>query len=141
MMINKIFFDANIILDLIDSDRGNIEDARALVYKALTKGITLYTSCDILSNVYYVARRKIKKALLVEEMLRLIEIFEIIPIDRFAAENALLENQKNISLDFEDLLQRECAERAQCEMIVSNDKKFVSGTIKVFSTKKALEYL
>jgi len=140
-MINKIFFDANIILDLIDSDRGNIEDTRALVHKALTKGMTLYTSCDILSNVYYVARRKIKKALLVEEMLKLIEIFEIIPIDRSAAENALLENQKNSSLDFEDLLQRECAEIAQCEMIVSNDKKFVSGTIKVFSTKEALGYL
>ena len=141
MMINKIFFDANIILDMIDSDRGNIEDTRILVYKALTKGIALYTSCDILSNVYYVARQKIKKALLVEEMLKLIEIFEIIPIDRSVAENALLENQKNNSLDFEDLLQRECAEMTECEMIVSNDKKFISGKIKVFSTKEALEYL
>jgi len=31
MKINSIFFDANIILDLIDKDRGNIKDARKLV--------------------------------------------------------------------------------------------------------------
>ena len=74
-------------------------------------------------------------------MLKLIEIFEIIPIDKVIAKSALLENQKNYSLDFEDLLQRKCVQMEQCDIIVSNDKKFVSGDIEVFSTKEALEYL
>jgi len=141
MKINSIFFDANIILDLIDKDRGNIEDARKLVYNALVKDIPLYTSCDILSNVYYVARKKLKKSILVEEMLRLLEIFDIVAIDKPLAIKALLKNRENESLDFEDLLQSECAKAIDCDLIITNDKKFLKGEVKHISLKEALKII
>lgn len=139
MMIKKIFFDANIILDMIDSDRGNIETVRKLVYNALMKDIVLYTSCDILSNVYYVGRKKLAKNILLEEMLRILEIFEIVAIDKSLAVNALLENKIDVSLDFEDLLQRQCAISMKCDLIVTNDKKFVEGKVEHFSLVEALK--
>ena len=139
MMIKRVFFDANIILDMIDSDRGNVENVRKLVYKALVKEITLYTSCDILSNIYYVARKKLDKETLVKEMLNILEIFEIVAIDKALAKKALLENQVNHALDFEDLLQRQCAEVSQCDLIVTNDKKFVKGEVKHLSLVEALK--
>ena len=139
MMIKKIFFDANIILDMIDSDRGNVDMVKKLVYNALMKDILLYTSCDILSNVYYVGRKKLAKNILVEEMLRILKIFDIVAIDKTLAKKALLENQMNHALDFEDLLQQECAEVTQCDLIVTNDKKFVKGAVQHLSLLEALK--
>jgi len=139
MMIKRVFFDANIILDMIDSDRGNVEAVKKLVYNALMKDIALYTSCDILSNVYYVGRKKLDKETLVKEMLNILEIFEIVAIDKALAKKALLENQMNNALDFEDLLQRQCAEVTQCDLIVTNDKKFVKGEVRHLSLVEALK--
>jgi len=140
-MIDKLFFDANIILDLIDSDRGNVEAARKLVYRALIQDMTLYTSCDILSNVYYVARKRLEKSILIEEMLRILEIFEIVAIDKSLAQDALLANRVDPDADFEDLLQSRCAFVADCDLIVTNDKKFVSGAIRHLSLKEALDII
>jgi len=138
-MIKKLFFDANIILDMIDSDRGNVKMVRALVYNALMKDVSLYTSCDILSNVYYVARKKIEKSILVEEMLRILEIFDIVAIDNTLAKNALLENKIKLPSDFEDLLQSQCAMVSECDLIITNDKKFVDGQVKHLSLEEALK--
>ena len=138
-MIKKIFFDANIILDMIDSDRGNVDKVKKLVYNALMKDISLYTSCDILSNVYYVGRKKLAKNILVEEMLRILEIFDIVVIDKSLAKKALLENQINLPLDFEDLLQSQCAIVSECDLIVTNDKKFVEGKVKHLSLDEAVK--
>ena len=139
MMIKKIFFDANIILDMIDSDRGNVDMVKKLVYNALVKDISLYTSCDILSNVYYVGRKKLAKNILVEEMLRILEIFDIVAIDKAIAQKALLENKMNLPLDFEDLLQGQCAVVSECDLIVTNDKKFVEGDVKHLSLEEAVK--
>ncbi|SFV54628.1 putative protein [hydrothermal vent metagenome] len=141
MTIKKIFFDANIILDMIDSDRGNVENVRKLVYNALIKELTLYTSCDILSNVYYVGRKKLAKNILVEEMLRILEIFDIVAIDKPLAKKALHENKTNLPLDFEDLLQSQCALVSECDLIVTNDKKFVDADVKHLSLVEALEII
>jgi len=141
MTIKRVFFDANIILDMIDSDRGNVQKARELVYNALMKDIVLYTSCDILSNVYYVARKKLEKSILIEEMLRILEIFDIVAIDKVLAKNALLANKTELSLDFEDLLQSHCAETTECDLIVTNDKKFAKGNVKHFSLDEALNLI
>ena len=138
MMIKKLFFDANIILDMIDSDRGNVQKAKELVYKALMKDIVLYTSCDILSNVYYVGRKKLEKSILVEEMFRILEIFDIVAIDKSLAYNALLENKIHLPLDFEDLLQSQCAMVSECDLIVTNDKKFAKAKVKHLSLDEAL---
>lgn len=50
----KYFLDANIILDLIDSDRGNLITTREFVKEVILKGSELCTSCDIFTTVYYV---------------------------------------------------------------------------------------
>jgi len=139
--MNKIFFDANIILDMIDEDRGNIDAARKLAYQILVKNMTLYTSCDILSNIYYVARKKLDKEILIKEMLRILEIFEIIEIDKQIARKALLLNREQPRLDFEDVLQSECASKVSCDLIVTNDKKFADGEIRHLSLTEALKII
>ncbi|MDQ7046709.1 MAG: PIN domain-containing protein [Sulfurovum sp.] len=141
MIINKIFLDANILLDMIDKDRGNIEKSRDLIYRALMKDILLFTSCDILSNVYYVANRKLEKVEVIQEIDRMLEIFDIVPIDNTLAQKAMKMNVLDIRLDFEDLLQSVCAEEASCDLIVTNDKQFVSGLVQHVTLDKALELI
>lgn len=137
MKISRVFLDANILLDMIDRDRGRVDRTRHLLAKMLEEGVVLYTSCDILSNIYYVARKQLPKQQLIEEMLRIIEIFEIVEINKTMAKSALLKNLEVPNLDFEDLLQRACAETTECDLIVSNDKRFVQGNIPVLSTTEA----
>ncbi len=137
MKISRVFLDANILLDMIDRDRGRIDRTRYLLAKMLEEGVVLYTSCDILSNIYYVARKQLPKQQLIEEMLRIIEIFEIVEINKTMAKSSLLKNLEAPNLDFEDLLQRACAETRECDLIVSNDKRFVQGDIPVVSTAEA----
>ena len=137
MKISRVFLDANILLDMIDRDRGRVDRTRHLLAKMLEEGVVLYTSCDILSNIYYVARKQLPKQQLIEEMLRIIEIFEIVEINKTMAKSALLKNLEVPNLDFEDLLQRACAETIECDLIVSNDKRFVQGNIPVLSTTEA----
>ncbi len=137
MKISRVFLDANILLDMIDRDRGRVDRTRHLLAKMLEEGVVLYTSCDILSNIYYVARKQLPKQQLIEEMLRIIEIFEIVEINKTMAKSALLKNLEAPNLDFEDLLQRACAETVECDLIVSNDKRFVQGNIPVLSTTEA----
>ncbi len=137
MKISRVFLDANILLDMIDRDRGRIDRTRHLLAKMLEEGVVLYTSCDILSNIYYVARKQLPKQRLIEEMLRIIEIFEIVEINKTMAKSSLLKNLEAPNLDFEDLLQRACAETRECDLIVSNDKRFVQGDIPVVSTAEA----
>ena len=140
-MIKKIFLDANIILDLIDIDRGNLEITRAFILRALEKGLVLSTSCDILSTVYYVAKKKIDKRSLVDELTLLMDIFEIDMIDKEVIMIALHKNRKDLKLDFEDLMQSVCALMHSSDMLVSNDKTFYSEDIVVLSLEDAMEKL
>ena len=140
-MSKKIFLDANIILDLIDIDRGNLEKTRTFVLRALEKDLLLSTSCDILSTVYYVAKKKINKKALVQELAILMDIFEIDMIDREIIMIALHKNGEDLTLDFEDLMQSVCAVMHSADMLVSNDKTFFSEDILVLSLDEAMEKL
>ncbi len=140
-MIKKVFLDANIILDLIDIDRGNLEKTRAFVLRAFEKGLVLSTSCDILSSVYYVAQKKIEKTTLVDELALLIDIFEIDVIDKEVIMIALHKNREDLKLDFEDLMQSVCAVMRSADMLVSNDKTFFDEDILVLSLDDAMEKL
>ncbi|MEA2047572.1 MAG: hypothetical protein U9O64_03905 [Campylobacterota bacterium] len=50
-------------------------------------------------------------------------------------------NMHLLPLDFEDLLQYECAIVCECNFIITNDKKFVAGKIKAISLDEALKTL
>ena len=140
-MIKKIFLDANIILDLIDIDRGNLEKTRAFILRALKEGVLLSTSCDILSTVYYVAKKRIDKQTLVQELATLMDIFEIDVIDKDVIMLALEKNTEDLKLDFEDVLQSVCANMHACDILVTNDKTFLKEDMLVLTLDEAMEKL
>lgn len=134
----KIFLDANIILDLIDRDRGNFEVTKKRIQSYILKDYELYTSCDIFTTVYYVASKKIGFEVIVLELEKIITFIKIIPIDIAIITNALEVAKNENHKDLEDILQYLCAKTQNCELIVSNDKKFYSKDIKVETILKSI---
>ncbi|MCK9372169.1 MAG: PIN domain-containing protein [Sulfuricurvum sp.] len=128
----KYFLDANIILDLIDSDRGNIEITREFVKEAIVSGSELCTSCDIFTTVYYVASKKLSSKNIIAELEKLLIFIDVIAIDIDTIKEAMgLMGDKD---DF-DMLQYVCALRSHSDRIVTNDKNFYRGEIVLHALK------
>ena len=129
----KYFLDANIVLDLIDSDRGNIEITREFIKDAIIKGDDLCTSCDIFTTVYYVASKKLSSKKIIAELEKLLTFIDVIAINIDTIKEAMsLMSEKD---DFKDLLQYVCALRSHSNLIVTNDKNFYRGEIELLSLK------
>lgn len=131
----RIFLDANIILDLIDKDRGSFEATKNRVKDFILKDYEIYTSCDIFTTVYYVASKKIDFELIVLELEKILTFVQIVPIDIDIITDALKIAKSQNHRDLEDILQYLCAKTKNCKLIISNDKKFYSKDIKLESIK------
>ena len=129
----KYFLDANIILDLIDSDRGNLATTKEFIREVILKGDELCTSCDIFTTVYYVASKKLSSRSIIAELEKLLTFIDVIAIDTDTIKEAmgLMKGQD----DFEDLLQYVCALRSHSDLIVTNDKTFYRGEIEIHFLK------
>lgn len=124
----KIFIDTNIFLDLI-LKRENYKEALAIlnaVERNKFEGVIL----DItILNIDYIARKQTKD---IREFLKLInKIFKV-----FGASNNSIEDALDMAnKDLEDNLQYITAKESNCEIIITNDKSFVSKDI-VFLTSE-----
>ena len=129
----KYFLDANIILDLIDKDRGNLDKTREFMKVAIINNDELCTSCDIFTTVYYVASKKLSSQNIISELEKLLTFIDVVTIDIDIIKEAMALMKEND--DFEDMLQYVCALRSQSNMIITNDKNFYYGDIELHSLK------
>ncbi len=138
-MATNVLLDTNIIMDMFDADRLSHQKSLDLVKKLLTEGATLYVNSDTLTTVFYLLKNQ-KKATLQEALYAIREstnICELIPIEMEDVEDTLLlcEDEKSAFKDYEDALQYICAKKVKADLIITNDKGFVSLDIEVMSTK------
>lgn len=132
--MSKIFLDANIVLDLIDEDRGSVAQTKSEIAKYIKNGDELFTSCDIFTTVYYVSTKKIAKATIIEELERLLVFVAVLPIDMTTVRHALEIAKNTTNSDLEDVLQYVCALQQGCDLILSNDSSFYTDKIKLKKT-------
>jgi len=55
--IKRVFFDANIFNDIFDISRETHKVSKDAYLGAIRKGMILYTSCDIATNIYYITAK------------------------------------------------------------------------------------
>jgi len=132
--LNRLFLDANIILDLIDEDRKSVKETREFIKSAILKGDQLSTSCDIFTMLYYVAAKKLSPKAIMGEFEKLLLFIDVITIDLNTIKEAIKLVKE--SEDFEDILQYVCALQSDCDTIVTNDKKFYKGALALMNTDK-----
>lgn len=141
MNIKKVFVDANVIIDMFDKNRENCIVANMIMNYCVDKDLELYTSCDLVTTVYYILSKKGKKKAL-EDIKAASDIFELI---HFANEDLnkaiyLMEKDQRFK-DLEDTLQYVLAKKEGCDLILTNDKGFYSPDIKVVSISQLAKEL
>ena len=140
MTTKKIFFDANIFNDIFDEKRtSHAASKQSLVY-ALQNNIFVCTSCDIVTNIYYITAKHTTKEKALDALESVKEAVDIIPFGESELTNAIkLMRSDSDYKDMEDTIQYVLALQQNCDLIITNDKRFTSKKIKCMSAKMFID--
>jgi predicted nucleic acid-binding protein len=142
-LFKNVFLDANIIADLYDSTRISHKDSIQVVqFLAKDPEIDLFTSCDILTTLYYILAKKDKTKAL-DAILQINELCTVVEFsnDEVLQSCTLMKEDKSYN-DLEDTIQFIMAKKIKADLILSNDKGFISKDIKLLSSSSFyLEYV
>ena len=133
-----IFFDTNILLDVLLRRKPYDAAALQLWFLAETDAVDSAVAAISFNNVYYVARQVADRNKAIESVRLIRGVFEIIPVDERILDQAM--NSK-IS-DFEDAIQYFCAVRAGADYLVTrNISDFPKRGMPIVSPEEMLALL
>ena len=126
--------DANILLDYSDKNRIFHEVSSKCIEYCLKQNLNLFTSCDLITTIYYVVSKqdKVKALEEVQRINNFCHVVEFSNADINQTCNLMVENSNY--KDLEDTIQYLLAKKSQCGLIVSNDENFVSESIRLISS-------
>ena len=124
--MNKIFFDTNILLDILIPSRANHQKALIAYESICQKFDILATSENILTTIEYIAsKNKTDCKVISDFFMALTSNFEIYSFSEVLEESLLLYKDacfKNTKIDFEDLLQLQTAIKHNCNYFITEDR-------------------
>ncbi len=142
--MTRIFLDANVLIDIIDASRPYSQPSSQL-FRVLVENIEsyeLFTSCDLMTTVYYVLTKQIDKKEVLRQLKVLNQIISVVEFGNKEINEAIHLMQKNENFqDLEDTIQFIMARKSLCKYIVTNDKNFFSHEILLLNSTDALEQL
>lgn len=133
--MKKVFLDTNVILDFTQ-ERDGADFAEAILQMGVNGQVEVCTSFLSMANVAYIARKGRTTEQLYKIMGELTAFIRTLPMD----ESQLQEAITHPAVDFEDMLQYQCALACDCDAIVTrNAKHFLYSSIPVFTPKEFIE--
>jgi len=142
--MKKVFLDANILIDILDAKRPSSQESASLFEFLVrrVKEFRLYTSCDLLTTVYYFTIKTLGQEEALSKIKKLNKVIQVIEFANKEVAEAieLMERNKKYT-DLEDTIQYVMARKEKCDYIITNDKNFASGDVPVLSSKEALKEL
>jgi predicted nucleic acid-binding protein len=125
--------DTNIVLDLL-MDRMPFSDSAVELFSKVEDGTIIGYLCGTtITTVYYLASKTIGATRANEEIRKLLNLFEVAPVNRHVLESALVADFN----DFEDAVIHEAACHVGAEAIVTrNQKDFNKSRISVYSSEE-----
>lgn len=131
----RVFVDANIILDRYDSKR-LFHTLSVSGYEYLITNAQIFTSCDLITTIYYVNSKENKKQALhnIQAISKTLKIIEF--SNKEVEESCKLMLEDGDYVDLEDTIQYIMAKKQNCELIISNDKNFISKEIKILTSEE-----
>jgi predicted nucleic acid-binding protein len=133
----KVFLDANVIADIYDKDRPFYPQSReAIRFLSVREDVMLFTSCDIITTLYYILSKTGKQKAL-DAIGKINKLCSVIEFANAEIEESceLMKTNKNFK-DLEDTIQYVMAKKAECDLILSNDKGFASDAIELMSSSE-----
>lgn len=135
-MHRRIFLDTNILIDLYDPKRPSHRDSTEAVMHLLEQEETeMFTSCDILTTMYYLRARDDKRQALedIEHVNSFCTIIEFANAE--VTQSCQLMRSNPAFDDLEDTIQYVMARKIEVDLILSNDAGFASEEIEVMTTE------
>jgi len=133
-MSRKVYFDVNIVVDILDTKRVNNKNVNLLLKRLLYENINIVISEDMLSTIFYIDKDNDK----VLSFFKTIQKFwTISPFGKDVIKDAIGIAQEK-KLDLEDVLQSLCAKANGCEAIITNDNKFYDCGVNIFTAEEFL---
>ena len=139
-MYKKVFLDANVLIDAYDMTRPlSAFSKQALNTLLQLEEVELYTSCDIITTIYYLRAKQDKEKAL-DDIMQINSFCKIIEFGNLEVTKSckLMKENKKFK-DLEDTIQFVMAQKVDADLILSNDQAFVSETIELMSTKALCE--
>ena len=134
-MYKKVFVDANIILDIFDDQRPSHLNSLKVYQFMLESKWALFTSCDIITTIYYVDSKKNQRKTIekIEDINKILKVIDF--SNKEIAQTCKLMKEDESHKDLEDTLQYVLAQKEQCDLIISNDSGFISAEIELLSSE------
>ncbi len=131
----KVFVDTNVLIDLVCSRAGFVENAQRLFALGYMGNITLMLSSLSLVNTMYVAH-KYGYAEVSESLKKISSFVDVVDLKGSAAVEALSSGWK----DYEDAVQYQSSILSSAEYIVTRNKKdFSMSSIPVYTVEEFLQ--
>lgn len=139
-MYKNIFLDANVIADIYDDKRPfHQESVEVIRILSQDKKVKLFTSCDIITTLYYILSKK-NKAKALDAILEINALCTVVEFGNTEVlKSCMLMKETTLYKDLEDTIQYVMAQKTSCELILSNDKGFVSEDILLMRSKEFLQ--
>ncbi len=131
----KVFLDANVIADTYDVNRHTYaESLLAMKSLANNKSVELFTSCDIITTLYYILSKQ-GQDIALEAIIHINELCTVVDFANYEILQScqLMKNNPHYK-DLEDTIQYVMAKKIGADLILSNDKGFVSDDIELMTT-------
>lgn len=134
-MYKKIFFDANILVDVADPSRGYHAMSSASMQFCMDSNIEILTSCDIVTTLYYIYA-KINRKNALDTIIKLNKFCRVIEFSNKEIDQTCQLMQKDSDYhDLEDTMQYILAQKEGCDLILTNDRKFVSKEVETMTAE------
>ncbi len=134
----RILFDTNVILDVLLDREPFSTTAAKLFSKVETGEITGYVCATTITTIHYLARKVIGTGSAMEEINKLMTLFEIAPVNRAVLDAAILSEFK----DFEDAVVHESGVYKETQGIVTRDLDgFKKSKINIYLPDELLQML
>ena len=135
-MHKNVFIDVNIWVDMFDQTRPfSKESIKGVKYILGLEDTRLFTSCDIITTLYYLLSQKGKDIAFnaIEYVNTISTVVEFGNTE--VTKSCRLMKQNRDFTDLEDTIQYVMAKKVKADLILSNDKGFVSDGIEMMNTE------
>ena len=121
--MKTVFVDTNVILDVFLKREGFWQDSFEIFKLANLYWINAYFSASSMTDIFYIIKKRLSISKSREAVNKLLNLFQIVGVDGYDLRCAL-----SIPInDLEDALQVRCAQKANADIIITNDINGFTG--------------
>jgi predicted nucleic acid-binding protein len=121
--MRRVFVDTNVILDVLLKNEGFWPDSLKVFQMAELGRVRACVSASSMTDIFYVARKKLTAPVARAAIEKLLGLFEIVGVDGDDLRGAL-----SLQIDdMEDALQAWCAQKAKADVLITRDVEGFPG--------------